>query len=108
VASKKIFGSVDYAIFKTLWQWAKRRHPRKGKRWIKDKYFKVYDHRNWIFTGTVLSKDGTSKAIHLFSASATPIQRHIKVKGLANPYDPQWTAYFTSRQRKLPVTNFSV
>jgi RNA-directed DNA polymerase len=108
VASKKTFGSVDYAIFKTLWQWAKRRHPRKGKRWIKDKYFKVYDHRKWIFTGTVPSKDGTSKTIHLFSASATPIRRHIKVKGLANPYDPQWTAYFTSRQRKLPVTNFSV
>jgi RNA-directed DNA polymerase len=108
VASKQTFGSVDHAIFKTLWQWAKRRHPRKGKRWIKDKYFKVYKHRNWVFTGSSPEKDGTSKTIRLFFASNTPIRRHIKVKGQANPYDPHWTTYFTSRQRKLPATNFSV
>lgn len=31
VVSKRIFSQVDYAIFKSLWQWALRRHPRKGK-----------------------------------------------------------------------------
>ena len=28
-ASKETFGSVDAAIFKVLWQWARRRHPKK-------------------------------------------------------------------------------
>jgi len=39
VCSKRIFSRVDYAIFKALWQWALKRHPRKGKRWIMRKYF---------------------------------------------------------------------
>jgi RNA-directed DNA polymerase len=33
----------------------------------------------------------------LFYASDVPIRRHIKVKGKANPYDPQWEAYFERR-----------
>jgi RNA-directed DNA polymerase len=32
--SKRIFSSVDCAIFKALWRWARRRHPRRGKRWV--------------------------------------------------------------------------
>ena len=102
VVSKKVFGSVDDAIFKTLWQWAKRRHPNKGKRWIKDKYFKVIGHRRWVFTGTIPRKDGTPQIIRLVYAANTPIRRHIKIKGQANPYDPQWTTYFMSRQRNAP------
>jgi RNA-directed DNA polymerase len=99
---------VDNAIFKALWQWAIRRHPRKGKRWIKDKYFKVYGHRRWVFTGTIPAKNGASRTIHLFYAVATPIQRHVKIQGQANPYDLQWTDYFTSRQRKLLLNYISV
>jgi len=107
VVSKRTFGSVDYAIFKALWQWAVRRHPRKGKRWIKDKYFKVYGRRKWVFTGTIPDKNGAQRTVRLFYAAATPIQRHVKIQSQANPYDPQWTAYFTSRQRKLPITCIS-
>ncbi len=39
VVSKRIFSQVDYAIFKSLWQWALKRHPRKGKRWVMRRYF---------------------------------------------------------------------
>jgi RNA-directed DNA polymerase len=100
VVSKKVFGSVDYAIFKALWQWAKRRHPNKGKRWIKDKYFKTVGHRRWVFTGTIPEKDGSHQTIRLVYAASLPIQRHTKIIGKANPYDSQWTAYFLSRQQK--------
>jgi RNA-directed DNA polymerase len=27
----------------------------------------------------------------------TPIKRHVKVKGKANPYDPAWESYFEAR-----------
>jgi len=27
------------------------------------------------------------------------IKRHIKIKGLANPYDPEWEIYFERRLR---------
>src|SRR5712692_3030690 len=53
VASKDTFSKVDHAIFELLWQWAKRRHPKKGSRWVKDKYFHVIGKRKWVFSGEV-------------------------------------------------------
>jgi RNA-directed DNA polymerase len=101
VVSKQVFGTVDNAIFTTLWHWAKRRHPNKGKRWIKAKYFKTIGHRNWVFTGTVTGSEGSIKTVHLNRASNIPIQRHVKIIGEANPYDPHWIPYFAYRQQKL-------
>lgn len=48
-ASSKTFQRVDDQIFRKLWQWAKRRHPKKGKRWIANKYFHFYKTRRWRF-----------------------------------------------------------
>ena len=42
-----------------LWQWALRRHPNKGKRWVKKKYFKSQGTRNWVFSATEKDEDGT-------------------------------------------------
>lgn len=92
VVSKAVFNSIDHAIFQALWQWAKRRHPRKPKRWIKERYFRTVAGNNWVFSG---QKEG--KEYQLFSASSVPIQRHIKVKGAANPFDPAWEPYFEDR-----------
>jgi RNA-directed DNA polymerase len=36
-----------------LWRWAKRRHPNKGRRWIKEKYFHAIGTRMWVFSGTI-------------------------------------------------------
>lgn len=43
------FRKADYLIFEKLWQWAQRRHPKKGKYWIADKYFTRIKNRNWCF-----------------------------------------------------------
>lgn len=102
VVSKEIYGSVDNAIFKTLWQWAKRRHRNKGKRWVKDKYFQQLGNRNWVFAGVLPRANGKSQLVHIVYAADTPIRRHIKVIGKANPYDPQWTNYFIQRHKKTP------
>ena len=34
VVSSKVFSTVDYEIYKCLWQWAKRRHKKKSRKWI--------------------------------------------------------------------------
>jgi RNA-directed DNA polymerase len=34
----------------------------------------------------------------LAMASDIKIQRHVKVKADANPYDPQWKSYFVGRR----------
>lgn len=79
-----------------LWQWSKRRHPNKGKRWIKAKYFKGRDQRNWCFkTQTQTSKEIEVK--ELFKTTDVSIKRHVKVKAASNPYDKEWQSYFIKR-----------
>jgi RNA-directed DNA polymerase len=95
--SKQTYTDVDSAIFEKLWNWARRRHRNKGQRWIKAKYFKSVGCRNWVFSGITRKPDGSNRAIHLRPASYTPIKRHIKVRGEANPYDPEWETYFEHR-----------
>jgi RNA-directed DNA polymerase len=92
VVSKDTFAKIDHAVFQAIWRWAKRRHPNKGKRWVKKKYFKAIGSRDWVFYGDL---DG--KELHLFCATSVPIRRHIKIKGQANPYDPEWEIYFEKR-----------
>ena len=95
--SAKVFQSVDHAIYQTLWRWAKRRHPNKGGRWVKARYFHTIGDRNWVFSGEARGPKGQLRAVHLFTAHSLPIKRHTKIKGEANPYDPQWEIYFEKR-----------
>jgi RNA-directed DNA polymerase len=97
VSSKRTFTRVDDAIFRALWQWAKRRHPKKPGRWVKDKYFGTIGGRHWVFQGTVVGRGGVIEPVQLFAASSLSIQRHNKIKGEANPYDPTWEPYFEER-----------
>jgi RNA-directed DNA polymerase len=97
VVAKETFARNDKRIWSMLWQWALRRHPNKGARWIKDKYFKTYGIRNWVFSTVDKRKDGAPREYTLLEQSDTPIKRHIKIKALANPHDPDWQPYFESR-----------
>ncbi len=97
VASKRTFSKVDHAIFEMLWQWAKRRHPHKGPRWVKDKYFPALGQRKWVFSGEVEGKKGETLPVHLYELASTHIRRHRLIQGEANPYDPAYEAYFDER-----------
>jgi RNA-directed DNA polymerase len=97
-AAKKTFVHVDMAIFKALWRWARRRHPQKGKRWIKDRYFGRMRNQNWRFFGKAQDKDGATIQNWLCLASATTInKKYPKIKGDCNPYDPAWEIYLEER-----------
>jgi len=98
--AKETFARNDQRVWSMLWRWAVRRHPNKGARWVKDKYFKTRGSRNWVFTATEKRKDGTQKEHVLRYQADTPIKRHLKIKAHANPYDPQWEQYFESRWGK--------
>ena len=98
VISKAIFNQVAYQISDTIWRWAMRRHPRKTKRWVKQKYFRTVGTRHRVFYGELMGKGGQSRRIHLFDLSGVPIKRHTKIRNEANPYDPAWRPYFDKRQ----------
>jgi RNA-directed DNA polymerase len=98
VVSKRVFERVDSAIFTALWQWARRRHPEKSRGWLKQKYFERQGLNNWSFFGESCDKEGMPHKVWLWPANRTPIQRHVKVKGEANPYDSAYETYFEKRE----------
>ena len=97
VVSKRTFARADYEIFPCLWRWARRRHRNKNLRWLKEKYFERHGSKNWSFVGEKYDNQGQPHKVRLLLASDTPIQRHVKVKCEANPYDPAFETYFEER-----------
>jgi RNA-directed DNA polymerase len=82
---------MDSEIFKALWHWACRRHPKKRLRWIKARYWKVEGTRRWVF------KD----KLTLLLMADTRIVRHTHLKLDKNPYIDQ--DYFYFRRLKLLI-----
>jgi len=98
VVSKRTFDRADHEIFSSLWRWARRRHPKKGPHWLKQKYFGLRQGRDWSFFGETRDDEGQPSKVWLHRAVSTPIKRHVKVKSEANPYDPACEIYFEKRE----------
>ena len=97
--AKKTFARNDSQVWFLLWRWAKRRHPNKGARWVKARYFTTRKSRDWMFAATVDSNK--RKMLTLFLEGDTPIRRHVKIRMGANPHDPVWKPYFEARKERL-------
>jgi RNA-directed DNA polymerase len=97
-AAKRTFKRLDHFVYWQLWRWAKRRHPSKSATWKLRKYFSAGPQKGTF--GVWLNKEkGKRQALLLYTASSTKIQRHIKIRGGANPYDPHYLRYFQQRRR---------
>ena len=57
-ATRDSFHRIDHQIFLSLWQWAKRRHSKKGKRWIKDRYWHDIRGNKWTFASKFKKPNG--------------------------------------------------
>ena len=98
VQSARAFSYADTVIFHALCRWGRRRHSNKGPGWIKKKYFGL-SNRNWVFSCKTKDKHGKKKILELTKPSLTKLVRYIKIKGEANPFDPQYHDYFIMRRR---------
>ena len=106
VVSKRTFNRVDHSIFYKLWQWARRRHPNKDPRWLKQKYFERHRGRDWFFFGETWDEEGQPTKVRLLLASRIPIKRHVKVRSEAKPYDPAYETYFEKREEDHMLDTF--
>jgi RNA-directed DNA polymerase len=97
VTAKACFSSVDAQIWHLLWKWARRRHPTKGARWVRKRYFHADGSRSWIFS-TVERVGSSAYPPQLFRAMTVPIKRHVKIRAPANPFAPAWESYFIQRR----------
>jgi RNA-directed DNA polymerase len=91
----------DSFVWQRVYRWAKHRHPDKTGRGIAERDFPHQRGEAWRFT------DPTSGKHLIRGQEAVKTQRHIKIKGDANPFDPQWEAYFHHRDRQLALKTSS-
>lgn len=107
-AAKDTFDRVDHEIWRALWRWARRRHPKKSRDWVKQHCFPALRNRAWMFatkTGEH-TPGGKPVWVRLAYAGDTKIRRHVKIRKVANPFDPTWRPYFEERafRRKFGVS----
>ena len=92
VCSQDTFEMAEFVTFHQLFGWADKRHRSKkaaAAEWKKS------GTRNWVFA----SNDGQELKRH----DATPITRHVKVRGDKSPYDGDWV-YWSKRRGQYPGT----
>ena len=95
-ASKKAYQALDSHLWQHLYKWARRRHPKKGRRWVTARYFGQYHptrNNRWVFG------DRNSGA-YLHHYAWTKIVRHAPVPGRHSPDDPALAHYWADRRRK--------
>jgi RNA-directed DNA polymerase len=78
VVSGQVFGKMSALTFTKVWSGVSHRHPKKSGHWIAEKYWRLEMGR-WDFA----TKEGNK----LYQHTQKAIQRHVKVKGTASPYD---------------------
>ena len=96
-AAMRTFCNLDWHVNCTLWRWVHHRHPNKSFRWKKRRYFSA-EGDSGAFSVRITLKNGESRVLALYRLASTKIQRHIKVRGTAHPYDPNYTEYFEKRR----------
>ena len=96
VCAGQTFRTVDRIIQTQLLRWARRTHPNKTVGWLKRRHFSAA--ANGAFSARSKNREGQSTVVALRRMIHTKIERHIKVRGEANPYDPRYAEYFERRR----------
>ena len=92
ICAKSTFHKLGTFIYWQLRRWAKYQHANKNRRWIYRRYF-----LNTHFTDKRTSGKGIT-AYRLYRIAHVPIRYHVKIRGKANPYLPEFDKYFFQRQ----------
>jgi RNA-directed DNA polymerase len=106
VVAKELFNKLDALIYWRLVRWARRRHPRKSRKWCFEHYWEHTRDRT-EFATVKKAKDGTQIAVQLYRLADMVITRHIKIKGEFNPFDPRWELYGEELRSKRMVQSLS-
>lgn len=96
VCAREAYSHIDYTLFNLLWRWARRRHPKKGRKWIATKYWHGIGTRNWVFS---------TENQKLLNLTDTHIIRHPQIRINANPYLD--TQYFIDRKFRHGMKHLS-
>jgi RNA-directed DNA polymerase len=99
ICAAKTFRLADRVVQVQLMRWARRTHPNKSRGWLRRKYLTAAG--TGTFSIRVNNRQGESQLLALYRIAKTIIERHIKVRGEANPYDPAYSEYFERRRYSM-------
>jgi len=98
VVAKGTYKKVEWALWHSLWHWARRRHSGKRSRWLIQRYWHPLGGRDRFATDTgKRTPSGKPLWLKLVRPTEIGIRRHVKIRGEANPFDSGWRAYFEDR-----------
>ena len=100
IVAKETFNIVSNYIYHRLWKWMRREHPGKSKDWLVQKYW-MGGKTPWTFSAKTEKKKGGYRIYELFNPGRVKITRHVKIRGAANPFDPEYQQYFRDRKSVL-------
>ncbi len=87
------FPYLSNRIWELTWDWARRRHPKRGRKWLAKHYWAVEGNSCWIFSY------GGSRLIKPYEF-AVQWWKWPKVRILASPYDEEYSKYWQSRKMR--------
>lgn len=96
VVASEAFSLIDTYVFEQLWRMLRRRHQNKSKGWLINKYWTASGRKHRFAV-----KHQSSNGIKIYSVlkvGAIGIRRYVKIKADANPYLPEYAAYFWQRR----------
>ncbi|PMB38408.1 group II intron reverse transcriptase/maturase [Fischerella thermalis CCMEE 5319] len=96
--SSEAFKYLTHFTVQTLMKWGRKRHPKKSRQWVNQKYFGTHEGYQWTFM--------TGK-FKLLRHSETKIIRWVKVSQDRSPYDGDWV-YWSTRMARHPEANKKV
>jgi RNA-directed DNA polymerase len=97
VVASDAFCRIDSYVFEQLGRMLRRRHANKSKGWLIKQYWSATGRKN-VCAVRAKTVKGLKKIYQVHRVSAIGIRRYIKIKADANPYLPEYAAYFWQRR----------
>jgi len=109
----RVLGWPGYKVYRAeideqgerLKLWVRRKRANKNAAWVRNRYYHAIGERTRRFAvrTNIQNPLGQPSRKQLLYAGSTPMQRHRKIKGEANPFDPGWRSYFAQRDKGSTV-----
>ena len=93
----KHFQKVRHLLWWKLWKWGRYRHPNKGLKWLKNRYWNTVKGDNWVFS----SREENNLFELIRHTNIKTSIGHIKVRGYTSPFDGN-LIYWSTRMGKHP------
>ncbi len=99
IQSAEAFYKIDYVVFKALIRWMRRRHPNKSVGWLRRKYIRPTNKRDWNFHVRYKNAKGKTVVLDLLRMVDIARVRYIKIKAKQLRMITSINGYFAMRNK---------